>query len=937
MDSNAQTQPIEYLYRISPFIKNISKEEYKAGNQCFSISQGKDGYIYVANRTGLLEYNGSSWNNYSLESVHPSRKILTSDEGLIYYGHFQDFGYFQRNELGKLVKHSISDSLVSPRDLENENIWSIHKIGKKIYFRSFGKIFIYNGETVNVIAPNKTIYSLFESKGEPYVNILTEGIFLIDDLDDLRKKTVPAFIRDKRIVNVLPLSDQQELVITEFNGLYLKEGENYRSWDCDANELLKNYQLNRCVIINDNNIAFGTIGSGVVIINMEGEIVTVMDKINGLQNNTVLDLLTDINQNLWICLDNGIDYVEVNSPFLYCLDRQGNLGAVFTAQLYRGKLYVGTNQGLFYTDWNEESYTKNLKFEKIEEARGQVWNLKIMDDKLICSYNLGVLQIDEEKISHIGDVGGFATIVHPRDKNIFYQGNYTGILRFEKGRDGNWYAGNWIHNSIGGTKFLQIDPSDNLWAGQHFKNVRFLKLDEQKDSVLYEKEFGIESGFNPNWNVGVFDFEDRVIFSGKNQFFIYDYISESIKPYDWLNEELGDFKSARYIYNTRENEYWFALPDRLGMFEYDGNNLNIHKEIRYNVLRVSPVDDRQNIWRINDEQYVIGLANGFMIYNQKLEETMTPHPKFPLKLIDASCFNEKGKIINLQIANTLSFEIPFKYKNILFNFSIAGRLYENYSILYKLDSDEWINNNYSKSVTFNYLNHGKHKFIVKAIDENGEVISEKKLDIRVLPPWYLNIYSLSFYFILVSLIIYGIYIYNRVKLKKQKLEYLKKIKSANTRRIIQMKTRFLESEIQNKSKQLLNYTIILTKKNEVLIQIKEKLNVFFNHIGISHNKETSSILRIIDDNLSDKNDWDILSAHFDESHLGFLKKIKNEHFNLTPNDLKLCAFLRMNLSSKEIAALLNISFRSVEVKRYRLRKKLGLKTGNNLVEYLMKV
>lgn len=74
---------------------------------------------------------------------------------------------------------------------------------------------------------------------------------------------------------------------------------------------------------------------------------------------------------------------------------------------------------------------------------------------------------------------------------------------------------------------------------------------------------------------------------------------------------------------------------------------------------------------------------------------------------------------------------------------------------------------------------------------------------------------------------------------------------------------------------------------------------------------------------------------FNNTDRDFLKKLKEEHPELTPNDLKLCVYLRLNLSSKEIAPMLSISSRSVEVKRYRLRKKMKLKHDKNLTDYIL--
>jgi len=143
----------------------------------------------------------------------------------------------------------------------------------------------------------------------------------------------------------------------------------------------------------------------------------------------------------------------------------------------------------------------------------------------------------------------------------------------------------------------------------------------------------------------------------------------------------------------------------------------------------------------------------------------------------------------------------------------------------------------------------------------------------------------------------------------------------------------LEKEIKSKSKELVNYTILLSKKNEVL----QKLLEILKKDESPGNKTNSQVKQIINQNLGDRNDWQIFRSHFDEAHSDFLKKLKALHTNLTPNDLRFCAFLRMNMTSKEISILLNMSLRSIEVKRYRIRHKLEIGHDINLVEYLFTI
>ena len=144
---------------------------------------------------------------------------------------------------------------------------------------------------------------------------------------------------------------------------------------------------------------------------------------------------------------------------------------------------------------------------------------------------------------------------------------------------------------------------------------------------------------------------------------------------------------------------------------------------------------------------------------------------------------------------------------------------------------------------------------------------------------------------------------------------------------------------------LKNEKDILTKKNKELavstmnlIKKTELLNIIKGDLKNSADSSTNSIKSVIstiNKNVKEENTWNIFKEAFDSADNNFLKKVKEIHPSLTPNDLRLCAYLRLNLSSKEIAPLLNISVRSIEIKRYRLRKKMDLPHEQGLVEYIL--
>ena len=151
----------------------------------------------------------------------------------------------------------------------------------------------------------------------------------------------------------------------------------------------------------------------------------------------------------------------------------------------------------------------------------------------------------------------------------------------------------------------------------------------------------------------------------------------------------------------------------------------------------------------------------------------------------------------------------------------------------------------------------------------------------------------------------------------------------NEQMIMHIKNEKLNQDIDNKNRELAISTMSIIKKNRVLNKIKKELKKN-RHPG------NNTALELIDSNLNDTKDWSFFEQAFNNADKDFLEKIKKSHPDLTPNDLRFCAYLRLNLSSKEIAPLLNISTKSVETKRYRLRKKLGLEHNSGLVNYILK-
>jgi DNA-binding CsgD family transcriptional regulator len=172
---------------------------------------------------------------------------------------------------------------------------------------------------------------------------------------------------------------------------------------------------------------------------------------------------------------------------------------------------------------------------------------------------------------------------------------------------------------------------------------------------------------------------------------------------------------------------------------------------------------------------------------------------------------------------------------------------------------------------------------------------------------------------------------------QKKLQYLHQLeidKAANE--LIKLGNEKLEAEVDFKNSELATSAMHLVQKGELLSKVKAELNrlikVLDNENAINELKKMIKVLS--EDDKMDK-DWDHFAQHFDKVHRDFVVVLKEKHPTITGNELKLSAYLRMNLSTKEIAQLMNISVRGIEISRYRLRKKLGISSEVNLFDYLI--
>ncbi len=925
----------------TPLVQQFTKSNYNAGNQNWSITVSEEGIIYAGNTEGLLSFDGHYWKLHPLKNHSMIRSVKAAKDGKIYSGGYGEFGFWQRKKNGGMVYTSVSSLLQDRSQLLNDEIWKILIQDDKVYFHAFSKCYVYS--------PQKPI-QIITANGEPflfphqidnriYFEQLPSGLHLLQGLQ-LQAVKDKDKLKGKNILCILPFDSLTYLIGTARHGLFTMDKDGaINPWNTDANKLLARAQINNGLYLYDGQYAFGTIQDGVVIVNKKGEIVQHVNKNNGLQNNTVLSIAKDNQNNIWVGLDNGIDRIEINSPLYFYTDLSGDIGTVYTSILYKGSIYLGTNQGLFASRWNGLHTFDSFDFKLIPNSEGQVWSLTVIDGKLLCGHNDGTFLIDEGGLSKISSVTGGWAFTANSSTPYFLQGNYTGIAKFTT-RPTIQFIKRYpeLNEPV---RFITGRDTYDYWIGNGHK-VSLISFDKSLDRLTVRTSTYQDTSVQNIRFLGAFNLENNIVFTTDSGLFYYDDILKKFKPHHELNKHLGSFSLSNKIIPKSPSQYWFVNKSYIAKVIFEKNGTIQVDSTSLSLLKNRMMNFYENIIPINQEFFLMGLDNGFSIYNDHPTDTKAHVP--PPVISQVWDIHHDNRIIDEE-----EISIPYKANSIRIAFAAPYYSSSPISYQYMLEgySDNWSLWDNLTYKDFTNLPFGKYTFKIRARSADGRESAVSELDFVIQTPWYFTWMALLVYLLLLT----GILLISRKKYiswqqKKQfqlRRRLLEQQKAAiareteiNEQKLIKLKNKQLEKELTIKSRELANAATNIIYKNEMLnnlhAELRELKDAKGNKLG---QEELRKINKLIEDAHNDDRDWDIFEKSFNEAHENFFKKLKAEYPELVPNDLKLCAYLRLNMSSKEIASLLNITTRGVEIRRYRLRKKLAIPTDKNLTEFLL--
>ncbi len=937
-----------------PQIINYDKNHFKAGTQTWDIEQDAQGRMYFANNEGLITFDGTFWKTHALPNKTIMRSLAIDKTGKIYVGGQGEIGYFSADNSG-FLRYTSLISLLPTSQTTFADIWDIEISGESIFFRATDRIFELKNKSISIFPPISEWQFLKQVGGKVLAQDRQKGLFIYK-----KGSWIPLHnnaLLENSIISGIILESKENLLVSTIKNQFLTIKHDSIFINKRLGTAAINSTLYKTTQMNEGVFVAGTTAEGCIIMNFDGEVIQKISRKEGLQNNNVLSVFLDKDKNLWAGLNNGISFIAYNSAVKYISPNKENEVSGFSSRVFNNQLYIGTSDGAYKVSLSNES--KDLSFSKgnfslIKNSSGQVWKLDEINQQLLMGHNNGCFIIQGDFAQQISRDAGWLFVptgsVSP--SKYVLTGTYTGLKMLEQENGSLKDIGNLkgIYESL---RFLAIDNENRIWASHPYRGIYLITLSNDQKSYT-AKLLTSKDGLPSSLSNHVFKIKNRVVFATVNGIYEYHTDTKSFVLSSFLTPIIGNIE-IRYMNEDDDGNIWFCSGKKLGVIKFNKEEnqpptITFFPEVTGQIL-----SGLENIFPFNKENIFIASEKGVIHLNYEKYKSSTLKLGIILGSVraigksDSTIFGGYiADVTNNKVANNgkrKNTALASNYNSFHFEYSSpAYGLQNNVEYSYKLDGydKQWSVWTTKTEKDYTNLPSGNYTFQVKAHDNLENESKIIQYSFAVNPPWYKTVTAYVLYLLILFSLLFFANNWQKRKLDLQKLKFEERQKQINTlhqleiekneKEIIKLKNEKLEGEILLKTKELADTSMHLVERSDALLKVKEELQKLYKNTNENHDiKKTLTLLNDIEKNDSN---WEKFASHFDEVNNNFLKNLKLRFPKLTNNDLKVCAYLQLNLASKEISQLMNIGVRGVEISRYRLRKKLGISSEQSLIDFL---
>lgn len=824
-----------------PIIKNYSPKEYNAFFQNWDIEQDKRGVMYFANNFGVLIYDGEEWQIQSLNNEAITRTIYMDSKGKMHIGGYNEFGYLTIDSIGKYNYVSETDQL--PEEIKDYgNVWDIIELDGAFYYLADYYILKKDKKgkfsVINIEASNK--FSLID--GKIHLSSLEHGVFKLEN-DSAKTIKNGSFFKGKNVFSLF--KDGEEIVVTtRGDGVYKINNDTiYKLQNKLGQKIINNSLVYYSFKLPDNNYCFVTRKNGLVVTDSDLNVLEIINKESGLQNESCWFAKPDKQGNIWLALDKGISKVEYNTPFSYFGENAGIEGTVMDVITFNDRLYVATSIGVYVGENIATEYGSKLVFKLLSEIKSQCWDLELVNDVLLVASSYGLLRINKQnEVKQLHDGVTYSVKESATYSGLFYIGaehNFS-IANLNQGK----FTKYELKSITAQVRSIHELNENEIWLGTYQSGairVRFEIDPNFKPNRIVVKSYSYEEGLLGR-EVDVFTYNNELVFStdkglmrhiedGKNQITFY---KDTVLGNVFINEE-------RVIYRLKED-----LKGNVWMYAANTTNENSLK----NALGYAKQTKNKYIWSYqkfnslpegvcyafhqeNDKYLWIGGVEGLFRYSYK-KNGGTYNSIFYTLINEVKTGKDSTIFYGNYIDNQNSFVakniktlvLPYSSNNLQFTYSSTNFLNENrnqYQYYLEGFEDSWSDWTSDTKKQFTNLYEGEYVFHVRSKNIYEEFGIESNIRIKILPPWYRTIFAYVIYALILVLVIWLIVKASIYRLKVANIK-LEKIVEERTKEIVEKGKQLQEAYVNitdsiNYAKRL--QEAMLPDENEVKEVFKE--------------------------------------------------------------------------------------------------------------------
>lgn len=750
-------------------IRNYSSKEYKELPQNWAIIQDNRGLMYFGNNAGVMEYDGVSWRTITISNETIVRSLaIDKKSNTIYVGAAGEIGYLAPDSSNKLYFVSLLEKLAYG-EKEFSDVWRTHVLNDgKVFFQSSEKIMIWDGSRMQVHKPQKTFHLSFLINDRLYVRDTEAGIL---KWENNQFQLVPGteILAKEKVYFMLPLSENNILINTRDQGLMLFQLPSaafpyakIMPFKSNCNDLIVNSLVYNAIRVSPTLISIGSLNAGVMLIDTAGNLVNHFTKKEGLQQETVYYQFVDSENKLWLALANGISKIDILSPITFFNDTKGIEGSIKAIAQFNNRIYVATNNGIFYLNPGD------VVFQKVSGFETECWDIKIYDKYLLIASNMGLYALDyDNKLQLINTDVAFSLKVSEVDSMLLYVGKESGFSCLLNLKE-NIFE---IKENVSEIISIQDEDDSHIWLGTNGNGIiELIKEDGVFKALKYNSSNGFVDG-----SVWVAKFGGQVILATDKGLYTVkrDKRKTSFELFNAGDFILGNLIGIHraFVYN---NKLWLSVysnakkeAESVGYLVGDKNSgfnweespfLKMPKEIAHAIY----CDNKQIVW--------IGRPDGLYRYDNKLSgENKHTYTAVIRKIVigkDSVLYGGAGLTSGNEDNAKL---LPYAFNSV--SFSYAFNSFEDetrniYSFMLEGNDDTWSNWSYDTKANYTNLREGTYFFRVKARNVYGKESAEAVFSFVILPPWYRTWWAYLSYLLLFILTVWGVVTWSTSSLRK---------------------------------------------------------------------------------------------------------------------------------------------------------------------------